>query len=41
LAWDRDAERYFEFLIRRRFVLSIFPFTVGKAKLTGEFFNNR
>jgi hypothetical protein len=41
LAWDCGAGCYFEFLIRRHFVLNIFPFLVGKAKLTGEFFNNR
>jgi hypothetical protein len=32
---------YFHLLIRRRLVLNVFPFPVSKAKLLGEFYNNR
>jgi hypothetical protein len=32
---------YFDLLIRRHLVLNVFPFPVSKAKLIGEFYNNR
>jgi hypothetical protein len=41
LAWDCGAGHYFEFLLRRRLVLNIFPFLVSTAKLIGDFYNNR
>jgi hypothetical protein len=41
LAWDCGAGHYFDLLIRRHLVLNVFPFPVSKAKLIGEFYNNR
>jgi hypothetical protein len=41
MAWDCGAAHYFDLLICRRFVLNVFPFPVRKAKLIGEFYNNR
>jgi hypothetical protein len=41
LAWDCGAGHYFVLLIRRCLVFNVFPFPVSKAKLTGEFYNNR
>ncbi len=41
LAWDCGAGHYFDLLIRRRLAMNVFPFPVSKAKLIGEFYNNR
>jgi hypothetical protein len=41
MAWDCGAGHYFGLLLRRCLVLKIFPFPVGKVKLTGKFYNNR
>jgi hypothetical protein len=36
LAWDCGAGHYFDFLLRRRLALDVFPFPVTTAKLIGE-----
>jgi hypothetical protein len=41
MAWDCGAGHYFDFLLRRRLVLNIFPFPDTTVKLIGEFYNNR
>jgi hypothetical protein len=41
MGWDCGAGHYFDFLLRRRLALNIFPFPVTTAKLIGEFYYNR
>jgi hypothetical protein len=41
MASDFDAGHYFGFLMRRHFVLNMFPFPLYTAKLISQFCNNR
>ncbi len=41
MAWDCGAGHCFDFLLRHRLALNIFPFPVTTVKLLGEFYNNR